>query len=984
MAFKPEELEPYFQQILDFNRNYYPTEPNLTYAKEFLTGQTTILPAFVQTSLNDKFSYLTPLLLQETVSDENKKLLIDFFNEPLIHKQVRYRVYDYIFPWRDERSVLDEFEKRKNLLHQLGWKEHEIGQALANRFRGYITKEQLDKNENAFIRLVNETYKNLSASDINALIQNSSSWDHTTALILYKHHRQKCFEYLGKFERSRYEYVDTGVMRFFLTHEKEKFSNHFFKLISSIPEETAKDISTKITLFITYNDFIQSVNELTRLSHVYLSKQLKKDESFYDGYANSEIYDVLADKRHFHLSNTGWSFYFILKEDQQKGIEYLNKFIEAEIALDNYTIPMLYAKHRSSTLNILTQQFYMKAAQTYHEKERVQLLVNIINEQKEIIDYSLLWNFDRYKSKNAKDAAIKFMIESDKEAEQKAIPLLTAKNGDIRIAAARILAQIETPTALQALKTSIETEKDDDARDIMLSVAGDEYLTSINEATLPTVVEKTKSRGKLKKAMAPWLEENALPSLFYKSGNELSKDEIRFMFYRMSRVKEMRSDIEVKNILHLIDREKSGPFAKKLIQLYFDNNAEAKFKYILALGALIGNDEVVDKLRAATESFIENARIKMAEFTVGALALQGSDKALRWVEFFSRKYRTKKSNVGAAAMVALETAADELGISTHELGDRIVPDFGFDGLFKHFVADGEEYRAFIDSNFKVAFFNSDNKKLKSLPAGASQELKDEFKAIAKEVRDIVKSQSSRLEYYLIVQRKWTYPQWQKFFLNNPVMFIYATRLLWGVYENDSLANTFLCNEDTSITNINGDEITIDETALIGIVHPAQLSVGSVEKWRRQFFDLSVESIFPQLERKIPSLDGVDMDKAIITKFSGRKMAQGSIRSTLERFGWHKGPTGDGGYINTFHLLHPEENIEATIEVDGVGAGFGWSNEEKLDRLYVLDKAKLKNSKWYNLPLNDTDDRLVRLKDLPPIFLHEMLAAVESIKEMEKV
>ena len=188
--------------------------------------------------------------------------------------------------------------------------------------------------------------------------------------------------------------------------------------------------------------------------------------------------------------------------------------------------------------------------------------------------------------------------------------------------------------------------------------------------------------------------------------------------------------------------------------------------------------------------------------------------------------------------------AEELGITIHELGDCVVPDFGFNGLFKHFIVDSDEYRAFIDSKFKIAFFNEDNKKLKAIPAAADVAIKEEFKSISKEVRDIVKSQSSRLEYYLIIQRKWNKEQWEKFFLQNPVMFIYATKLLWGVYDNEGiLQQTFMCSDDTSLLDIANDEITIDENSYIGIVHPSQLNEYLLQQWKQVFFDASVDANF---------------------------------------------------------------------------------------------------------------------------------------------
>ena len=265
----------------------------------------------------------------------------------------------------------------------------------------------------------------------------------------------------------------------------------------------------------------------------------------------------------------------------------------------------------------------------------------------------------------------------------------------------------------------------------------------------------------------------------------------------------------------------------------------------------------------------------------------------------------------------------------------------------------------------IEHLNEDNKKIKTIPAAAPDELKEEFKYIGKEIRDIVKSQSSRLEYYLTIQRQWTPEQWRAFFLENPVMFIYATKLVWGVFnEQEQLTTTFICNDDTSLLDEQGEEIALPENGKISIVHPGQLSPESLQSWKKLLFDYSVEQVFPQLDRPLPDMEGIDMSSRMIKKYLHTEMAVGSIRSTLE-----------------IKLLYFEKKMEAVLELDGVSVGYGWSNQERTGRLYFIDKSKVKSR--YDSIRSEDDEKLYPLHQVPPIFLAEVIGAIDRIKRAEK-
>lgn len=985
MAFTTEQLAVYFSRMTDSNRNYYASEPNLTYAMEFLTGQLKTLPPFIPTHFNEKFAWLAELLLNSEVNDDNKNLLIALFNEPEVHKTGEYSIARALFGRMQKEDLLRQFEQLKNIMLRLGWTEKKLGFSLMGHFGYYFNSAALVKNDHPFYQIINKTYKELSNTEIDSFItyRQHSSWDNKLALLLSLHHKAKCIEYLKNYERTNNGEIDDQVMRFCMEFDPARYNSYFGNLIRKLPDSSNKELASKFSSLLRYNDISKIENELYNYAVRYLEMYLDNYSTWYDSGFSSATYLLDNDRKTRYMPFSGWALFFILKENESVAAAFIDRIAASDISLNHEVLNMLYRQNKKNYLPLLTSQFYKKAKNKYDEKDRVASIFTIFKESKNDLIIDALWQFDNYKSVVAKNEAMQFLIEQDIEAEQKAINGLTHTNAEVRICCTKMLAQLTGPPALEALKKSIDTEKDDDARDVMLAAAGADYIDTIGEDTIVSVIEKTKKRGKLKKQTINWLNETSLPPLYYLSGRQLSEDEVRFIIYRMSRCKEMRSDIEIKPILSSIDKNTSGEFAKKILSLYKEKLFDTKFKYLLALAAILGNEAVINLFTKGIDDWIENNRKALAEFGVKALALQGSNKALRWIEWYSRKYKSKKPYIGEAALLALESAAEELGITIHELGDRVVPDFGFDGLFKHFTVDGDEYRAFIDSNFKLAFFNEDNKKIKTIPVAADAALKEKFKTIGKEVRDIVKSQSSRLEYYLIIQRRWRYEHWAKFFLENSVMFIYATKLLWGVYdEKEQLIKTFVCNEDTSLLNEDHDEIVIPESTIIGIVHPTQLDKALLQKWKQQFFDLSIDPIFPQLDRKITELNGIDLSKSIIKKYENRQMAAGSIKSTLEKYGWHKGPTGDGGYLQSFNLLYFEKKMEAILELEGVGVGYGWGTDEKLGRLYVIDKSKA-TQRWFNHPQNDEDDRLIKLKDVPPIFLNEMLAAIESIKSVEK-
>jgi hypothetical protein len=530
----------------------------------------------------------------------------------------------------------------------------------------------------------------------------------------------------------------------------------------------------------------------------------------------------------------------------------------------------------------------------------------------------------------------------------------------------------------------------------------------IENETQKEVLETAKVLKKLTKPVLDWLAN--YPPLNYKNGTDtLDSATINFLFYRI--VSSNHSDQLIRPILLLIDRKTSAPFAKWLLDYYFQNGANSKLKGFLTLGVMLGGDNEIAFLQRNIVSFVDNKRTAMAKFLIEILALQGSQKALRTVDFLSRKYKTKNKSIGETANRVFNTIAEELNMTPYELADSVIPDFGFDGLFKEFDANNETYRAYIGNDFKLAFLDEDNKNLKALPKGTSAAVKDEFKEIGKEIRDIVKSQSSRLEQYLVIQRRWSVDKWEGLFLTNPTLFIYAVRLIWGIFDDkNTLISVFRCQEDQSLTDAEGNEIDFDalkssadvretfkvsltfspentvytEGSLklsIGMVHPIDLTAETIDFWKNDLLDNGIEPIFPQLNRRVFLSEKTNINLCICDEFEGVQVGGYTFLSRLDKNGWLKGSIGEGAAILSYYKTFMDVELLAIVTQTGDLSIGNYDVNAAIGKIMFVKKNGIGfNNYQYNEPRKMNDPRLVRFGDVPPIVYSEVMADMAFFKE----
>lgn len=618
-------------------------------------------------------------------------------------------------------------------------------------------------------------------------------------------------------------------------------------------------------------------------------------------------------------------------------------------------------------------------------KYALQDLFTVFNDNYDVERYSeYYWQIFEGKNNTLRNMLIPVLAKLEDKVIDKAVSYLSHKSGDMRKSSTLLLATIGTKTALEHIKTALEKETNEDTRDSMLqTIASKSRKKKYSEDEVQEIIQNTDKRKRLEKPVREWLKETDLPDIYWQNGKKLTEKEVRFILYRQSREKTMRPDVELKPILTLLDRSKSGKFAKAVFERFTQGKMDSKDKFCLSIAGLLGDDNVVDSIKAAIMEWTSGSRGKMAEYAVQALANVGSPKALRVIEFCSRKFANKQKNVGSAAREAFNDAAENLGITMYELEDMIVPDFDFGGTHKTFTIKDKQYNAFVDSNFTFVFVDEDNKRYKSLPKAASKELQDEFKQITKELKEIMKLQHQRMQNYMVAQRRWTVERWQTLFMNNPVLYPYTTSLVWGLYDREHhLVHSFIFDYE-AFKNSEQEEITLPSDGYIGILHPMEISEKEREIWKNILEEYAMEPPFNQMFREVIILEDKDKDKKMYTGLANKKIDMYAFRSIVEKNGWTKGSVQDGGILASYYKPLLSVGIDVFMNIDGLSVdGYEYDDGVTVESVYFVKHGSVHTGSYvYDEPNDEKDKRLIPFEKVPSIVYSEIMMEIKNLENI---
>ena len=539
--------------------------------------------------------------------------------------------------------------------------------------------------------------------------------------------------------------------------------------------------------------------------------------------------------------------------------------------------------------------------------------------------------------------------------EPEMLAFLSSKKGQERELAVRVLKSWGAEAYQEELRKALETEKSKGVRELLLTCVestegngGAQGASGVPAGSAPSsgggagapgaggtaacespeaLAARVLKGGKKRKVS--WAFETPFSQVHRTNGEPASEDYLAAILAAYADRTAAGPSPEAARLAGALAGEELFVFARELFDKWLSAGAEAKKKWVLYAASIHGGEGIVPLFKKQIEEWPQHARGAMAAEAVKALALNGSAQALLLVDQISRKFKFRQ--VKEAAGSALDEAAVSLGVSRAELEDRIVPDLGFgEDMGRTFDYGPRSFQVYLTPALELEVFDSEKKRLKNMPAPGKRDDTEKaaaayeaFKQLKKQVKTVAANQRLRLEQALTAERLWRAGAWRELFVKNPVMHQFAIGLIWGVYENGALKDTFRYMEDGSFNTVDEEEYDFPEEGMIGLIHPIELTGEDLASWKEQLADYEVVQPIEQLSRPVYRVTEEEKGKMELARFGGMLINGLSLSGKLQAMGWYRGSVQDAGVYTTFY----REDGEIGVELEFSGSYVGDENEE---------------------------------------------------------
>ncbi len=354
----------------------------------------------------------------------------------------------------------------------------------------------------------------------------------------------------------------------------------------------------------------------------------------------------------------------------------------------------------------------------------------------------------------------------------------------------------------------------------------------------------------------------------------------------------------------------------------------------------------------------------------------GNTKGLEGISHLSRlKLKIKQNNTKKLIEKYIETSSNKLGISTSEIEELSIPDFGLSNGCKRFYLEEYSLEIKIEGLGKVglSWLKPDGSVQKTTPSFVKKSAKHSktLKSAREDVAQIKKyltAQRDRIDRSYLYDRIWTYENFAKFYLNHGLVGFIAKELVWEFRKGERFIAAFWHHEKWH--DLSNEEMSwIGEDTHVRLWHPINAKVDEVLGWRNKLEELQIKQSLKQVYREVYLLTEAEINtKTYSNRMAAHLLKQHQFNALTGIRGWRYSLLGaydDGRDGETARVYLKEHAMEAQFWINEVNADDAFNDTGIWDYV-ATDQVRFVDEK------GETKD----LVDVPKIVLSEVMRDVD--------
>ena len=434
-----------------------------------------------------------------------------------------------------------------------------------------------------------------------------------------------------------------------------------------------------------------------------------------------------------------------------------------------------------------------------------------------------------------------------------------------------------------------------------------------------------------------WVDVAGLPAIVV-GGGRLSERHVTALLNAIKSLKEASLPAAVVAVRRHAEPRSLDAFAWGLFEAWQREGMPSKEKWAFAAMGHLGGDASALKLTPLIREWPGQSKHQTAVMGLKVLCGIGSDTALMSLNGVAQK--VKFAGVKKAAQETMEQIASARGMSRAELEDRIVPDLGLDARGGRDLDFGpRQFRVLLDGQLNPVVREADGKPRGELPKPNTKDdpakadaAVAEWKLLKKQLKEVVKLQSPRLEAAMVTMRRWPVGDFESLIVKHPLMTNFARRLVWGGFDQaGKYLRSFRVTEELDYTRADDKPADLAGFARVGIVHPMQLDATERGAWGQLFADYELVPPFTQLGRPVFELTPAERPLKEVTRFAKAQVDPHVVWYGLQKMGWVHGIPADGGHVDSMSKFFSGAGVTAEVHLDpglSVG-GMDWADKQAI-------------------------------------------------------